>query len=87
MRLLIVEDDLEASEAMARGLAEAGHDCTAAENGEAGLTAAQRGQFDVLIVDRMLPKLDGVATPLSRSPPITERPSRFGSMRSTISTS
>ncbi len=61
MRLLIVEDDLEASEAMVRGLAEAGHSCVAAENGEAGLGAAQRGKFDVLIVDRMLPKLDGVA--------------------------
>src|SRR5262249_58535145 len=35
--------------------------CIAAENGEAGLSAAQRGKFDVMIVDRMLPKLDGVA--------------------------
>jgi two-component system OmpR family response regulator len=61
MRLLIVEDDLEAGEAMVRGLGEAGHECVTAENGEAGLRAAQRGKFDVLIVDRMLPKLDGVA--------------------------
>src|SRR5262249_16760159 len=34
--------------------------CIAAENGEAGLSAAQRGKFDVMIVDRMMPKLDGV---------------------------
>jgi two-component system OmpR family response regulator len=61
MRLLIVEDDAEASEAMARGLGEAGHDCQTAEDGEAGLTSARRGRFDVLIVDRMMPKLDGVA--------------------------
>ena len=61
MQLLIVEDDLEAGEAMVRGLGEAGHTCVTAENGEAGLRAAQRGRFDVLIVDRMLPKLDGVA--------------------------
>jgi len=61
MRLLIVEDDGEASEAMARGLGEAGHDCQTAENGEVGLVSARRGRFDVLIVDRMMPKLDGVA--------------------------
>ena len=60
MRLLIVEDDAEASEAMARGLGEAGHDCQTAEDGELGLMAARRGRFDVLIVDRMMPRLDGV---------------------------
>jgi two-component system OmpR family response regulator len=60
MRILIVEDDLEAAEAMERGLSEAGHACARAADGEAGLTAAQAGQFDVMIVDRMMPKLDGV---------------------------
>ena len=60
MRLLIVEDDAEAADAMARGLGEAGHDCQTAEDGEAGFTAARRGRFDVLVVDRMMPKLDGV---------------------------
>ena len=61
MRLLIVEDDAEASEAMARGLGEAGHDCELAPDGEVGLTSARRGRFDVMIVDRMMPKLDGVS--------------------------
>jgi two-component system OmpR family response regulator len=61
MRLLIVEDDAEASEAMARGLTEAGHECITAPDGEAGFTAAHKGGFDVLIVDRMMPKLDGVS--------------------------
>ena len=61
MRVLIVEDDLEASDAMARGLGEAGHACETCADGEAGLAAAERGPFDVLIVDRMMPKLDGVA--------------------------
>jgi len=61
MRLLIVEDDAEASEAMSRGLTEAGHECVIAADGEAGFTAAHKGRFDVLIVDRMMPKLDGVA--------------------------
>ncbi|MGH7022885.1 MAG: response regulator transcription factor [Caulobacteraceae bacterium] len=61
MRVLIVEDDLEASGAMAKGLAEAGHECRAAADGEVGLAAATTGRFDVLIVDRMMPRLDGVA--------------------------
>jgi len=60
MRLLIVEDDAEAAEAMARGLSEAGHECQTAEDGEAGFAASRRDRFDVLIVDRMMPKLDGV---------------------------
>ena len=41
MRILIVEDDLEAAEAMARGLTEAGYECVKAPDGEAGLEAAQ----------------------------------------------
>jgi two-component system OmpR family response regulator len=61
MRLLIVEDDLEAARAMATGLAEKGHDCAQAGDGEEGLAAAREGHFDVLIVDRMMPRLDGLS--------------------------
>jgi two-component system OmpR family response regulator len=61
MRLLIVEDDLEAATAMAKGLVEAGHDCSSAADGEAGVIAALAERFDVMIVDRMMPRLDGVA--------------------------
>ncbi len=61
MRVLIVEDDLEASEAMAKGLIEAGHECVSSADGEAGLDAARAGRFDVLIVDRMMPRMDGVS--------------------------
>jgi two-component system OmpR family response regulator len=60
MRILIVEDDLEAAEAMARGLTEVGYECVKAPDGEAGLEEARKGGFDVLIVDRMMPKMDGV---------------------------
>jgi two-component system OmpR family response regulator len=60
MRILIIEDDLEAGDAMVRGLSEGGHDCTHAPDGEAGLEAARAGHFDVMIVDRMMPKMDGV---------------------------
>jgi two-component system OmpR family response regulator len=61
VRILIVEDDLEAADAMERGLSEGGHDCRRAADGEAGLEAAREGGFDVMIIDRMMPKMDGVA--------------------------
>ena len=60
MRLLIVEDDAEAADAMSRGLVEAGHECVVAEDGEKGLLIARDGRFDVMVVDRMMPRMDGV---------------------------
>ena len=60
MRILIVEDDLEAAEAMERGLSEAGFECVRAADGTLGLEASRAGVFDVMIVDRMMPRMDGV---------------------------
>ncbi|MDP1616074.1 response regulator transcription factor [Phenylobacterium sp.] len=60
MRILIVEDDLEAAAVMVRGLTESGHDCASAPDGVAGLDQARAGEFDVMIVDRMMPRMDGV---------------------------
>jgi two-component system OmpR family response regulator len=60
MRLLIVEDDVEASRAMVTGLAEKGHQCVTAADGQDGLKAARDQRFDVLIIDRMMPRMDGV---------------------------
>ncbi|HEY2752784.1 response regulator transcription factor [Phenylobacterium sp.] len=60
MRILIVEDDREAAEAMERGLTEAGNVCTRAGDGEEGLAAARDAEFDVMIVDRMMPKMNGL---------------------------
>jgi two-component system, OmpR family, response regulator len=60
LQILIVEDDLEAADVMVRGLTEAGHGCTTAPDGEAGLAEARKGGFDVYIVDRMMPRLDGL---------------------------
>ena len=60
MRILIVEDDLEAAEVMDRGLTEAGHKCVRAADGEDGLAASRGGEFDVMIVDRMMPRMDGI---------------------------
>ena len=45
---------------MERGLVEAGHSCARAGDGEGGLAAARDGEFDVMIVDRMMPKMNGV---------------------------
>ncbi len=61
MRILIIEDDPGAADAMSRGLTEAGFETQMAADGDAGLKAAQKGGFDVLVVDRMMPKMDGVA--------------------------
>ncbi len=61
MRILVVEDDPEASRYIARGLTEAGHVVETAADGEDGLALAQDENFDVAVVDRMLPKLDGLA--------------------------
>ena len=60
MRILIIEDDLEAGAAMARGLTEAGHETVHAPDGVQGLKTATDGEFDVLVVDRMMPNMDGL---------------------------
>ncbi len=61
MKILIVEDDLEAAAAMVRGLGEAGLICVHAADGVLGLDAARDGGFDVLVVDRMMPNMDGLS--------------------------
>ncbi len=61
MRLLIVEDDPETRGFLERGLREAGHVCDSAADGVEGLAAALDGQHDAMVVDRMLPRLDGLA--------------------------
>lgn len=60
MRILIIEDDAEAGAAMVRGLGEAGHETVHAADGALGLDAALKGGFDVLVVDRMMPNMDGL---------------------------
>jgi two-component system OmpR family response regulator len=60
VRILIIEDDVAAAAAMCRGLVEAGHECVTAEDGLKGADAARPGGFDVLVVDRMMPRMDGL---------------------------
>ncbi len=61
MRVLVVEDDVRAASYLANALRESGHVCELADDGEAGLELARAGGFDVLIVDRMLPRRDGLS--------------------------
>lgn len=60
MRILVIEDDAEAASYLARALKEAGHKPDIAGDGETGLNMAANERYDVLVVDRMLPKLDGL---------------------------
>src|ERR1700760_3377570 len=60
MRLLIIEDDRDAADYLVKAFREVGHVADRATDGEEGLALARDGQYDVLIVDRMLPKLDGL---------------------------
>jgi two-component system OmpR family response regulator len=61
MRLLIVEDDDRAAGYLARGLSESGHVVDRAADGELGLVLASEGIYDLLIIDRRLPGLDGLS--------------------------
>lgn len=61
MRLLIVEDDKDAAGYMEKGLRESGHAVDIAHTGREGLLMAAGGDYDVLVVDRMLPELDGLS--------------------------
>jgi two-component system OmpR family response regulator len=61
MRLLIVEDDREAADYLIKAFREVGHVAEHAADGEDGLALAEDGRYDVLVVDRMLPKRDGLS--------------------------
>src|SRR5208282_3804207 len=61
MRLLIIEDDRDAADYLVKAFREVGHIADQATDGEEGLALALDGQYDVLIIDRMLPKRDGLS--------------------------
>jgi two-component system OmpR family response regulator len=61
MRVLVIEDDARTARFVQGGLSAAGWAVDIAEDGETGLSRARRDHFDVLVVDRMLPKLDGLS--------------------------
>lgn len=61
MRVLIVEDDDKTADYMTKGLTESGHMVDRAADGHEGLFLGSEGNHDLIILDRMLPKLDGLA--------------------------
>ena len=61
MRLLVIEDDRDAADYLVKAFREVGHIAEVANDGEDGLALALNGGFDVLVVDRMLPKRDGLS--------------------------
>ena len=61
MRILIIEDDARAADTLAQGLREEGYQPEICANGHSGLNRALADSYDVLIVDRMLPDLDGLS--------------------------
>lgn len=61
MKILIIEDDREAADYLRNAFAEAGHTAHLALDGDTGFTLAEAGGYDVLVVDRMLPRRDGLS--------------------------
>ena len=61
MRILIIEDDKEAGAYLLKAFREQGHSADLAPDGLEGYARAREGAYDILIVDRMLPKLDGLS--------------------------
>ena len=77
MRILLVEDDAEAAAYAAKGLREAGHVVDHALDGEAGFNMAASGGYDAYVIDRMLPKMDGLSLLANRRDEGDETPALF----------
>lgn len=60
MSVLVVEDDAALGKALERGLTELGHDCIWARSGDKGLDHALSQKFDVILLDLMLPGIEGI---------------------------
>ena len=61
MKILIIEDDREAANYLSKAFAEAGHMIDLAADGDSGFSLADTGAYDVMVVDRMLPRRDGLS--------------------------
>lgn len=61
MRILVIEDEKKTAAYLCKGLGENGFVVEVADNGESGLSLASTEEFDLIILDVMLPRLDGWA--------------------------
>ena len=61
MKLLVIEDDHETAAYLAKGLGESGYTVDRAGDGREGLFLAVSGAYDAIVLDRMLPGMDGLA--------------------------
>jgi two-component system OmpR family response regulator len=61
VHVLLIEDDTEAARFLVKGLRESGYTVDHAADGREGLFRATEGQFDLVVTDRMLPHIDGLA--------------------------
>lgn len=61
MRILLIEDDRQTADFVVRGFRESGHLCDVVHDGQDGLYQATGERYDVIVVDRMLPGLDGLS--------------------------
>lgn len=61
MRILLIEDDTRAGQFLARGLSESGFIVDTVADGATGLAYAREGIYDVIVTDRLMPALDGIA--------------------------
>ncbi|MEP6827150.1 MAG: response regulator transcription factor [Aestuariivirga sp.] len=61
MKVLVIEDDLATAEHISRGLSSNKHQFSHVADGKSGLAEALRSEFEVLIIDRMLPGMDGLS--------------------------
>jgi two-component system, OmpR family, response regulator len=61
LKILLIEDDAETADYILNGLSEEGHNVIHVANGRDGLYRAAQESFDLLIVDRMVPGVDGLA--------------------------
>jgi two-component system response regulator MprA len=60
MRILLVDDDVEVTEYVRRELQDEGHAVSVCHDGAAGLRAAELGAFDIIVLDVMMPFMDGL---------------------------
>ncbi|TIU76168.1 MAG: response regulator transcription factor, partial [Mesorhizobium sp.] len=61
MKILVMEDDREAADYLQKAFAEAGHTAHIAGDGETGFALADAGDYDVMVVDRLMPRRNGLS--------------------------